>query len=47
MYIFSLDIIGQLVNCPDTVGSDAETGYDNIQQDYVIKNETKQASCFV
>ncbi|EFX77246.1 hypothetical protein DAPPUDRAFT_247738 [Daphnia pulex] len=39
-----INIIGQLVSCLDTVGPDAEAGYDNIQQDYVIKDETKQVA---
>ncbi|EFX78638.1 hypothetical protein DAPPUDRAFT_105106 [Daphnia pulex] len=39
-----LNIIGQLVSCLDPVGPDPEAGYDNIQQDYVIKDATKEVA---
>ncbi len=35
------------MSCIDPVGPDPEAGYDNIQQDYVIKDASKQVRDFL
>ena len=45
--ILSLVIFGKVVSCIDSVGPDPEAGYDNIQQDYVIEDASKQVSDFL
>jgi hypothetical protein len=45
--ILSLDIVGKVVSCIDPVGPDPEAWCDNIQQDYVIEDASKQVSDFL